>query len=95
MYVLTKGLLIKCESFRSVRFVIFVDIRITEGTYQGIFKTGVFEIQGLLFFSYSIIDCQNNFYLSLVDYFISYLINVMVMHKEKLKKSVLVQDILE
>lgn len=58
-------------------------------TFQGIFKTGVFEIQGLLFFSYSIIDCQN------VDCFISYLINVMVMHKEKLKKGVLVQDILE
>lgn len=32
MYVLTKGLLIKSESFRTVRFVIFVDIRITEGT---------------------------------------------------------------
>lgn len=64
-------------------------------TFQGIFKTGVFEIQGLLFFSYSIIDCQNSFYPSLVDYYISYLINVMVMHKEKLKKGVLVQDILE
>lgn len=64
-------------------------------TFPGIFKTGVFEIQGLLFFGYSIIDCQNSFYPSLVDYFISYLINVMVMHKEKLKKGVLVQDILE
>lgn len=26
-------------------------------TFQGIFKTGVFEIQGLLFFGYSFIDC--------------------------------------
>lgn len=52
-------------------------------TFSGIFKTGVFEIQGLLFFSYSIIECQNIFYRSFVNYFILYLINVMVMYKEK------------